>query len=195
MLSKERLEWPTAIHEAAHAVTARVLGIEVEKVVIAIAPTDGGIMRLTEYGNLGDAPIRVRFKKYGYLQGWLATAKIMLAGRIAEERACPGKLDPEVNADGVLDADLAIFAEAIKRLILFRRYRVEFPPHQQVNRGGFMPEEEREVASLRKQLTRETKALVDKQWTAIERVAEALLSRRVLDGDEVDALIGRWRED
>jgi hypothetical protein len=187
VLSKQRPEWPTAIHEAGHAVIARVLGIEVEEVVIALAPPSGeGRMRLTEYG-LGGVQMRAP-RKYDRVMSWYFTAHALLAGRIAQARACPGSLDPEV-AGGVLDSDLAHVAELTRKYALLTGFGIEPVPEV------LSAPQERELWRCRKRFRRETRILVDKHWLAIERVAEALLSGGVLDGDEVDALIGRWRED
>ena len=210
-LCKERPEWPTAIHEAGHVVIARVLGLEVIDVAIMIMPPDGWI------GLAMPNRTKIRIPpNYGRVRGWRSRGSVYLAGRIAQERACPGSLNPEVDAAGVLDFDLAVVAELARRLALLTcveldsteavREIIELVSTKTVKELIELVEllkteylnaaQKRKIRTLRERLTMETIILVQEHWIAIERVAEALLNAPVsknwsatVSGAEVDALI------
>jgi ATP-dependent Zn protease len=173
-----------AYHEAGHAVVARALGIAVTYVTIFS----------TGPGNEGDtqtrssswcAPDDDRPAKLVAIGKDLA---VVLAGPLAEHRYRPVKRinwntrEPYWWTDDMENAiNFAIKSVLLKDGTISTTYTGQVD----------MNEAQRsEVTRLLGQSWQETKALVEQQWPAIERTANALLSGRpVIDQDELDALI------
>ena len=131
-----------AYHEAGHAVIARVVGIELERVLIT---DSGGVAYL---GQIDDAESDVL---------------LTFAGPAAELYYCP--CDGAGWAGDKEDAAAA--------LIILCDYEPSLPAYYQ----------------LWDQLECHSRNLVEANWAAIERVAEALIAHGELNQDEVDNLI------
>ena len=181
-----------AYHEAAHAVVARKLGCAVERVDIA-APTPGGgqcvhstaaSYRVPGSRRLRGTPLRRTTTPQERVASALrqrdaSTATTALAGVALEDiaRAVPGLglLPPIETREGTSleglrlrsSTDIRQAAEATER-----QHRTE------AGRDQF----------FRRARVRAARIMVD-DWRAVEAVAEALLERRVLDGQEVDRLL------
>jgi hypothetical protein len=171
-LTKEQV----AYHEAGHAVIARVLGVSVAYVTL---------LRITDYSRASAAIVH---------PGWhdrdseivVATnyVKICLAGPCTEFRTCPIRRRP---GDSFLEHLMSRPSCAADW-----RMAVEFVVTIMMAPGDSLPPPDdltTENIRLLGRLWNETIALVRQHWGAIERVAQALLQRPILNEAELDALI------
>jgi hypothetical protein len=168
-----------AIHEAGHAVVARVLGITVHFVS----------MRSTAEGNLGavdtDAPYLLA-KSLNLAQQTVvyeSGAKVALAGLAAQSRAYPDTVPTGIVET---EGDIAT-AQRLARTIVWIGAGNPLPDNDQteVVLGTLLSD----AQALYDRLVREAIALVDEHWPAIERVATALERHDRIDQTELDRLI------
>jgi hypothetical protein len=178
-----------AYHEAGHAVIARVLGIDVEYASLFPTDTDDATVAY-------DCALYLARNKE--IVGEIAAAendvKVMLAGALAQERHEPlseGQRHKAIREGGGWHDDWNSAAWLVTHILYFLR------------RGGLSdlqkePDPEGVLAALGTsdefdtvfdRLWEETRVLVYDNWAAIERVAAALLERRYLHEDDIDALI------
>jgi hypothetical protein len=157
-----------AFHEAGHAVIARKLGINVNRVVLSSAT-----------GSFVDAVAmksNTDFKDKSVIEG---NAKAVIAGPIAQQCAFPGSVtEKDIDSDLNLAGKFVLYAVHLAAGIA--------PP-----KGDFEPSADIAAAAsdLMARLEDETQILVGEHWPAIKRVAEALTRRDILNQDELDALI------
>ncbi|MGA2313226.1 MAG: hypothetical protein ABSF87_12785 [Xanthobacteraceae bacterium] len=169
-----------AIHEAAHAVIARKLGIEAHFVS----------MRSTAHGNLGavDTDSAYWLAKGLDIPGQIVAyengAKVAPAGLSAQAR-----LYPDSVSAGIVETegDIAT-AQSIARTIVWIRAGNVLPDDDQteVLLSTAMLHDAQDVYE---RLINETHALVDTNWPAIGRVANHLESHDRIDQTELDRLI------
>ncbi len=153
-----------AIHEAAHATIARVLGLNVKRA--AARPGDARVV--TKY--------RVNVPKAQWAQTVSKLLLVDLAGCSAERRAT-GKF-PDGKA---WQADRRNAISRALRLVVLDEHQLDDDELNDSHRD----EAEAIVAALRPTAA----ALVEEPWAQIERVAAALADRRILTGSDVDALM------
>jgi hypothetical protein len=153
-----------AHHEAAHAVVARILGVDVSYAALFPYEPKNAPRRLWPILNKLEGAI---------LSGTVQTADcdpeldvvIIIAGACADKIFHPDLARAE-HRGGSIQNDRKNFARLI---------------------GGQFTKSE--VARKFRLAMRKHEPMVRKHWPAIERVAEALFARRVLVKDEIDALI------
>jgi hypothetical protein len=171
-----------AHHEAGHAVVARVLGIGIEHAVLAKndAPFDSNVLRYS-------AAYQGRHDQAARHAGLEKDVKVSLAGPIAQHTYRP--LSPAAQsraADAGWESD---YKEALGGII---RIVYEQGGGDWSNVTNELLEQFRtraETRTLLDRLSRETEELVQNNWPAIQRVATALLDRRLLYQNDIDALI------
>jgi hypothetical protein len=168
----------TAFHEAGHAVTAAVLGLETEKVSIEPSADDAGCHKLA------DAEYE----------------RVSSAERVFAQLEMPGfdgcRFEAKEEADQLLRRHMMVVQageEAQRRAVpaSFRHHHVRAGDHGRIIdlalrlTGGNSDA----VEALDQDIRSETKRLLDEHWRAVEAVAEALLERRTLSGAEVQRLV------
>src|SRR6266508_4682503 len=174
-----------AYHEAGHAVIARVLGVGVAYVALfstdddnrAAAPT------LSAAWSVRGGDLLSRLAAYE------TDAKVMLACPHAQQKFYPVKNAKKAVANE-WSGDIENARSCAGMIVLFRD-------------GGELDDAPTAVTLSERQLDevnrlidqwwKESATLVEKNWSAIRRVAEALLSRPLLNQDDVDALIAEER--
>jgi hypothetical protein len=172
-----------AYHEAGHAVIARALGVGVTHV--AIFPTSDGVRAVAQtrsaywLARADDAPAQIA--------GYETDASVSFAGPLAQHRYRPGRLRWEHEWRD----DLAAATSYVARSVLLRN-GVKLSAETQ--RLELTPAQVTAVDELQHRIFAETQALVEEHWSAIERVAQALMKRRILSDVELDALIAVSRE-
>jgi hypothetical protein len=163
-----------AYHEASHAVGARVQGVGVDR--IAMFPTDeGGTPAAATHSA---AYLADKSDPAACIAGHEKDARVALAGHIGQQRARPGS----VRADA---GDIKVALKAAVCIALLSSGRPEPGP-------GEIKLSEIDVNSIDdifRRLRSEAEALVMEHWSAIERVAQALLVRDLLLQDDIDRLI------
>jgi hypothetical protein len=166
-----------AYHEAAHAVAARALGIEVDRVVLRARSYSYVKQRERAMDRVPtDAPLRA------CLDAVKRDVRTALAGPHGEARADRilrrRRWFPEPGSRrrghwGMSHRDFEYGARGDRRAV--ERYV------RWIARAL--------IPIIRERLDAETRALVNRHWPEIRRVARALLERGTLTGREVDALI------
>lgn len=164
-----------AYHEAGHAVVARLLNAQVNFVVMFAtdATTKSVVQTRSEayYANSGSGEQVTGFEK---------DIKIKLAGSLAQKIARRGTAGRE--------DDLAQ-AKNMALSIAMLRAGLELPPpgvRATVTVDTSILDEAQTILNT---LREETKALLTENWPAVERVAQALMERDLLDQDDLDRLI------
>lgn len=158
-----------AFHEAGHAVIARVEGIQITEATIL----PGFIQSERVLGS-------VEFI-FGRTDDHEAKIRALLAGAIAQERA--GFIDRIGGMQDRFEVEklAGIWANRLKPGELLRDC------FDEDGSLSLSVDEEARAMRLVKRLQKQTETLVARHWLAIERVADALLRRRVLYQDDVDA--------
>jgi ATP-dependent Zn protease len=166
-----------AHHEAGHATIARVLGI--------------GMTHVTMFPTTDNQLAGAQMWSAGYLArnaDWATRRAAMekdvlvsLAGPLAQHRHRPAGKGREFG--GASDRE---YAQCGAATIVFLE-KPGGPPDAKT--CELEPEDAAKANQLLGQLCDEAKVLVDEHWSAIARVAEALLVHRVLGESDVDDLI------
>ena len=165
MPAQRDLPGAVSAHEAAHAVIARVLDLEV---VRAAAGKDAGVLTRSRLSRMATAAeVMATLERL---------ALVDLSGPVAERR----HLGDACSADELRDAASADEANALSRargIVLERKVK-------SVDALRI------EAAELVEKLRARAASLVEENWPAIERVASALSGGEPLTGVAIDALIG-----
>lgn len=172
-----------AIHEAGHAVIARVLGIAVTQV--AMFPTDGkGGAAGAQTGsaswlaNEADRSAQIRAAEND--------AKVCLAGPHAQQKYRPSKVKHRMPVEWRDDFELA-------KQFVVKAVLLETDPAFNLPTEGrdiiLSRDASAQVVSRFDRISADVKSLVADNWPAIERTAEELLRLRTISGEEVDAII------
>jgi ATP-dependent Zn protease len=183
MNSKGKTERLKAYHEAGHAVMAQTLGLAMVYVTVLSTDDMTAASTLTR-----SATSLARYTDQAMqLTAHENDMKVCLAGPHAEERYQPSN-SKSIPNQWASDFELAK-SFAAKAVLIKRGRRAEI----QIGEGSFEVsldrDEHAEFVQLFNRISAETKALIAKLWPAITRVAEELLRRRTLFGNEVEALI------
>jgi ATP-dependent Zn protease len=176
-----------AIHEAGHAVIARVLGISVTQVTMF--PTDGkGSAAGAQTGsaswlaNEADRADQIRAAEND--------AKVCLAGPHAQQKYRPSKLKHRMPAEWRDDFELAK-QFVVKAVLLGTDPAFNLPTE---GRDIILSRDaSAKVVSRFDQVSTDVKSLVADNWPAIERTAEELLRLRIISGKEVDAIMNKYK--
>jgi hypothetical protein len=176
-----KLRHARAVHEAGHAVIARKLGLFVKSVdarnnnpnIISASAAHAAISEGT--------PARIR--------GCEKDAIVALAGVAANKREFP-RLHLNLFADD--DADAVSARSAICKIVLLRGVGLPTEPQDSMMTLELTEAEMRQVDDIYFRLLRETEELVERHWSAIERVRKHLERHGHIDSqDELDDLIVR----
>jgi hypothetical protein len=172
-----------AHHEAGHAVIARVLGVEVTYAAMldANVQTTGAL-----YAARNGEPAAL-------IAGAEKDAKVALAGAIAQQHYRPvtkGQMLKAAREGGWTD-DMATAKSLTAHILYFQNGRSASDLHNEPDpQGALKPlTETSEASALFNRLWNETQILVECHWQAVERVAAAMLERRVLNQDDIDGII------
>jgi ATP-dependent Zn protease len=171
-----------AYHEAGHAVIARVQGIPVDYVVLF---PDSDALALTQSAAYlaRDADQATR------LAAIMKDIIVCLAGPYAQHRHRPLKKPGiETTAEWEGDFDNVRGLAVTAALIASGADISQFDPAIPVTLTT--EEQQAYVVDMLRRAQDTTRDLVAEHWLAIERVAKALLDRPILDGVELDELIG-----
>jgi hypothetical protein len=178
MTGGNKRELAKAYHEAGHAVMARRLGIAVIYATMLSTDDTNAAAALTQ---------RAAWFARDADQATLLSAiekdiKICLAGPYAQSRHRPRKSgrNPDEWRDDIENAS-GLVAEIVLN------ERGAMPPVGEI--VTLDPDGATRAKCIFDRLAEETDAVVEENWPAITRVAEALLIRRILIGDDVDELI------
>jgi ATP-dependent Zn protease len=174
-----------AHHEAGHAVIARVLGVDIPCVSIVRMGTDAA-------GTAGaltwSAAWTGRKDPATMLAGVETDAKITFAGPNAELKYLPDT-NIKLAQRKQWRSDMERARSAALKIVLLRadpKQQFEFEGRRTVE---ITSEQDAEVERLVNQFNDQARLLVEQHWPAIGRVAAALLDRRIVYGDKIDALI------
>jgi hypothetical protein len=176
-----------AYHEAGHAVVARVLGISVEHVSLLAGGgnSTGALTHCALYQARGQAhSVQIAAAE--------KDAKVALAGGIAQQRYRPVTEGQKRKAErGVWNDDLKHAWSFVAEILYFQQGRgmsdLLKEPQPETMLGVLA--RSTEGKALFGRFCRETEALVENNWPAIERVAAAMLERPALHQDDLDTLI------
>jgi hypothetical protein len=165
-----------AVHEAGHAVVARLLGAEVAAVSARSIYTAVSTTQSLAYRHRHDAA--------AHLLGLEDDAKIALAGPYAQQRAYPGTIDDidDQNID-------AFNATSAIMLIVWIKAGKSPPVENSRIEVVLTSAEQNEAEAIYLRLAEETVAMVEEHWRKIERVAKALERHDQIDQAELDRLI------
>ena len=172
-----------AHHEAGHAVVARVLGVTVDHASLLVDVATKSII----YALTDSALYRARSKPLSeQIAAAEIDAKVALAGPLAQCRYRPLTEGQKRKAQEQGWYDDMVNIKSFIGQILY------------LQQGGEIVDEERTVTididanafnATWRRLNNEAQNLVDQNWQAISRVAAALLERRLLYQDDIDALM------
>jgi hypothetical protein len=165
-----------AHHEAGHAVVARKLGVAITRcTMFSTDPTNEAAAHTHSAAWLArDAALSDR------VTALETDAKIALAGQLSEMQYHPPK-DDRLREEWRIDINLA--KGFIAKSVLLKSGA------DMTGLTTLGPQNSVEAVKLLERLWNETDVLIRQNWPAIERTADALLRRRHLTGDDVDALI------
>jgi hypothetical protein len=174
-----------AYHEAGHAVIARVLGVEVDYVVLFSTDPSNESAALTHsatwrHSNADVPTLASAIEK---------DAKVSLAGIYAQSRRFPPKTKKAYSSDSKngWGDDIETAGNFAMMAVRLRREGIRPTPDDTTYEPDASARAEYEI--LFNRLCKETEKLVGENWPAIERVAEALVSRPILLQDDLDRLI------
>jgi len=171
-----------AIHEAAHAVVARALGVAVTHVTLFPTRPDQNATVQTRA-----ATFLARNSSMAAVQSANAKdARIALAGNIAERRYRPNDKSAKQGVGAEGDAKRAAVMAQMHVLVGAGLCDLANPPSEPID---VTPEQNDAAGVLLRQWWDETAELVDLNWRTIRHVAKALRQRRFLDAEALDQLI------
>lgn len=179
-LTKRRIAW----HEAFHAVTARMQGIEV--VSVLMFRTDEStpastFSRSAAYDAKRDTTSRIAALEIDI--------RVALAGPVGDALYSKGRPQSRKMREGATDDIARSQSLAIHIALLMAGEAVpELPPGERAELEVSLAIVESANAILRR-LREETKAFLTEHWAAVERVAQALMTCNLLDQAELDRLI------
>ncbi|WP_051677457.1 hypothetical protein [Bradyrhizobium sp. URHD0069] len=177
-MQKEQKELVLAYHEAGHAVIAHALGIAV-KYVTTLEDASAALTHSATYlARDADHPAQLEAIRKDVI--------VCLAGPHSQAKhRRPKKKEPDEWKDDIETASgLAARAGLVATGIDLRRLDENFECCLTAYQAEF-------AADLFQHCSEKARNLVDEHWTAIDTVAKALLSRPVLNGDDIAELIGR----
>jgi len=172
-----------AHHEAGHAVIARVLGVE----VTYAAMLDANVQTTSAlYAARNSEPATL-------IAGAESDAKVALAGAIAQQHYRPmtkGQMLKAAREGGWTD-DMATAKSLVAHILYLQNGHSASDLHNEPDpQGALRPlAETPEASALFNRLWNDTRALVERHWQAIERVAAAMLEPRALNQDDIDRII------
>ena len=170
-----------AVHEAAHAIVARKLGIAVTHVDLRTDVPHALTASAVDLAKSSDVAEQIA--------AYENNAKVALAGRAANVREDPD--EPVFNLFADRNVDVTNAATAIYNVI---RLKVGQPPLQQSMAVNIDKATARMMIEVYRRLVQETAGLVDQHWASIERVAKHLERHGHIDSQvELDDLIERAR--
>ncbi len=164
-----------AVHEAGHAVVARLLKAQVNFVALfATDATTKSAVQTRSEAYYANSEVGAK------VTGFEKDIKIKLAGSIAQQiarRGIAGRND-----------DLA-HAKNMSLSIVLLRDGKELPPPGVTATFTIDTSLLDEAQTVLNTLREETKELLTENWPAVERVAQALMAQNILNQDELDRLI------
>jgi hypothetical protein len=170
-----------AYHEAGHAMAARALGIGVPYVTVFPVADDASATAMAQSA----AWLARDHDLTAQIAAYEKDAKVNLAGPHAQHRYRPVKNVKKAEARG-WSGDIANAESAVVRIVLLK---AGVDPGDDPTTVTLTEQQLADCNAVLGQLWDASAALVEDNWPAIERVAQALLVRRVLNQDDVDALI------
>lgn len=184
---KQMDEKAIAIHEAGHAVIARVLGMTVTKVAMFAIDGNGGAAGV----QAGSASwLANEAGRSAQIRAAEMDAKVCLAGLYAQQKYRGSKTKRRLPLEWRCDFELAK-QFVVKAALLETDPTFDLPTEK---RDVILsPDKSAQVAARFDQIGADVKGLVEDNWAAIERTAEELLQRRVISGNEVDAIINKHK--
>ena len=175
-----------AIHEAGHAVIARVLGIAVTQVsMLPIGKNNAaGAQALSAswLANEADRSAQIRAAEND--------AKVCLAGLHAQQKFRPTKVKHRMPVEWLDDFELAK-QFVVKAVLLETDPAFKLPSERQ--NIILSAEASAKVASRFDQVSSDVKNMIADNWPAIERTSETLLRLRTISGKEVDAIMNKCK--
>jgi len=165
--------WPVAVHEAAHAVVSVYYGVPVTRLLVNPNGTGDMLFDVEKHKALLKSPARGRYPSKLIVSCY--------AGFIGHRRVFPS-----VSRAGVED-DMEHVCN-----LLYDNFKFERILDQNTGRFRCPTDAEIEIIANRraKRLWHITHRLVRRLFPVIQVVARALLERRQMTGDEVEALAG-----
>jgi hypothetical protein len=167
-----------AYHEAGHVIVARVLGVEITLVTMfSTYQTNQSVAQSRSAAWLARAAdLKTR------LSAIEIDIKVCLGGPAAQNRHRPRRNARKNPPEWA--SDVARATSGVANWVMLKTGQLP-------TSGSFTLDREQAAiaVALFKRLNGETNDLVAEKWAAVERIAEALLSRRILVQDDVDALI------
>ncbi len=172
-----------AIHEAGHAVVARVLCIPVDHVAMSRTDKESSTasartVSASWLAKDADRPAQIQAAE--------KDAKVCLAGPLAQQKYQPLKLKHRIPAEWGDDFQLA--KQFVAKAVLLETDET-FNLPSQARKVILSHDASERVASRFDQISTDVRRLVAANWTAIERTAEELLRLRIISGDELDAIM------
>lgn len=179
-----RNERAVAFHEAGHAVVARLLGVKVDHLTMFSTGAGNSASATTQSAvwQAVDADLT------GKIEAVMKDMKVRLGGPHAQaqhlnmnDREVARALRNEWTDDVERARHLAAAAAALKDgAKIDLRGSIAF---------SLGPEQTKAAASFFDRANDEVEVLIKENWTIVERVAEALLSKRAITDEELDVLI------
>jgi ATP-dependent Zn protease len=177
-----------AHHEAGHAVVARVLDVDVQHVSLPVGD-DGAVAETrSALHQVGDKTPSAQ------IAAAEKDAKVALAGVIAQQWYRPLTEGQQRKAEqGPWRDDLSHANSLVAEILYFQKGRGMSDLLNEPERENTLSElaKSDKARSLFRRLWEETHALVQHNWSAVQRVADALLERRYLHREDIDAVIAR----
>ena len=165
-----------AVHEAGHAVIARVLGITVAEVSARSTDPDYAAVVTTR-----PQALKHRHDHATLIEGLQKDAMIALAGPYAQRRAYPAT-KVNAHADDLTNAFRAVFAAAWVKA----GNTLPTDPNAKMPLSANIQDD---AEAIYIKLSDETERMIEEHWCQIERVAKALERHDRLDPNELDRLI------
>ena len=182
-MTKQRIR--RAYHEASHAVAARMQGVEVVSVLM-FQTDENTRSSILSRSAAHDAEQQDTASRIAGLE---IDIRVSLAGPVGDELHREARTQSRVMRDGAADDVANSQNLAFLVAMLMAGEHVPQVPHgERTDMEASSAFIESANAILRR-LRDETKVLLTEHWPAIERVAQALITRNLLDQVELDRLI------